>query len=61
MKAKSPRRASSEDVRPAVEFASLFAFGDHGAVTRGREECRNAGAAGADAFGQRALGIQLDL
>src|SRR5712664_1426220 len=50
-----------ENVVAAVEFAGFFAFGNHGAVAGGREEGGNACAAGADAFGEGALRIQLDL
>ncbi len=39
----------------AVEVAGLFAFGDEGAGSGGGVEGGNAGAAGADSFGQRAL------
>ncbi len=44
----------------AVEFARLLAFGDLGAVAGLGEERRDAGAAGADALGQRALRIEFD-
>src|SRR5580692_558894 len=45
----------------AVEFADVLAFGDLGAVTGLGEKGRNAGAAGADALGKRALRVELDL
>src|ERR1700688_1967596 len=35
-----------ENVMAAAELAAFFAFGDQGAVAGGREEGRNAGAAG---------------
>ena len=38
----------------------FFALGDHRAVSGGRIERRDARAAGAHAFGQRALRIQFD-
>src|SRR5258707_1812596 len=45
----------------AVELACLFAVGDHGAVAGGRVKRGNARAAGAQAFGEGALRIQLHL
>jgi len=39
----------------------LLAFGDDGADAGASVEARNSGAAGAHAFGQRALGAELDL
>ena len=45
----------------AVELAHLLALGDHGADARPGKERRNAGAARADALGERALGIEFDL
>ena len=53
--------AALHDVVLAVELALLLAFADHGAGAGLGEEGRNAGAAGADALGQRALRIELDL
>ena len=50
-----------EDVGASVEIAGFLAFGNHGAVTSGRVERGDACAAGAEAFGQGALRIQLDL
>ena len=45
----------------AVEFAHFLALGDQRADAGLGEEGRNAGAAGADALGQRALRVELDL
>ena len=45
----------------AVEFAHVLAFGDQRADAGLGEEGRHAGAAGADALGQRALRVELDL
>src|SRR5712692_5012562 len=50
-----------EDVLAAIEFAGFFAFGNHGAVAGRCVEGWNARAPGADAFGEGALRIQLDL
>lgn len=44
----------------AIELARLLALGDRGAVAGGGEEGRDAGAAGADLLGQRALRGQFD-
>src|SRR5262249_58353408 len=49
------------DAGIAVEFALLLSICDLRPGARSREECRNAGAAGADALGERALRIELDL
>ena len=53
--------AALHDVVLAVELALLLALGDHGADAGLGEEGRDAGAAGADALGQRALRVELDL
>src|SRR5262249_95578 len=45
----------------AVELPLLLALGDLRAGASAREEGRDTGAAGADALGERALGIELDL
>src|SRR4029077_14825429 len=45
----------------AVELALLLALGDLRAGAGAGEEGRDAGAAGADALGERALRIELDL
>ncbi len=45
----------------AVEYARLLALGDDGAVAGAGEEGRDAGAAGAQALGQRALRIEFQL
>ena len=45
----------------AVEFALLLALRDLRTGAGSREECGNAGAAGADALGQSTLRIELDL
>jgi hypothetical protein len=50
-----------EHAGDAVDLAGLFAVGHRGAVPGRREEGPDAGAACADALGQRALGRQLDL
>ncbi len=50
-----------EHVLAAIEFASFFGFGDHGAVAGGCVEGGNAGAAGANAFGEGALRIEFYL
>src|SRR5450759_2111543 len=49
------------DVALAVELALFLALGDVGAGTGAGEEGGDAGAAGADALGQRALRIEFDL
>ena len=48
-------------VGAAVEFLGLLALGDLRAGAGGGEERRNACPAGADALGQRALRVELDL
>ncbi len=53
--------AALHDVALAVEVARVLAFGDLGADAGLGEEGGNAGAAGADALGQRALRVELDL
>ena len=53
--------AALHDVALAVEFAHVLALGDLGADAGLGEERRDAGAAGADALGQRALRVELDL
>jgi hypothetical protein len=45
----------------AVEFADLLAFGHQGADAGARVEGRDAGTTGAQPFGQRALGCELQL
>ena len=50
-----------EDVAAPVELARLLAFGDHRAGAGRREEGGDAGAARADALGQRPLRAQLHL
>ena len=45
----------------AIEGAGLLALGDDGAIARLGEEGRDARAARADALGQRALGVELQL
>ena len=45
----------------AVKFADFFSFRDHRAHAGGRVERRNSRAGRAHAFGERALGIELDL
>ena len=52
--------APLEDVGFAVELLGFFAFGHHGTQAGGRVEAGNAGAAGAQAFGERALRRELD-
>ncbi len=52
--------AALHDVALAVEFALFLALGDVGAGAGAGEEGRDAGAAGADALGQRALRVELD-
>src|SRR5438270_4342100 len=54
-------QAALHHVHAAVELPGLFAFGDHGAVAGGRVERGDARAAGAQAFAERALRIQLYL
>ena len=49
------------DVALAVELALFLALGDHRAGAGFGEERRDAGAASADALGQRALRIEFDL
>ena len=53
--------AALHDVTLAVEFAHVLAFGDLGAEAGLGEEGRDAGAAGADALGERALRVEFDL
>ena len=53
--------AGLHDVALAVELALFLALGDVGADAGLGEEGRDAGAAGADALGQRALRVELDL
>ena len=53
--------AALHDIGLAVEFAHLLAFGDDGADAGLGEEGGDAGAAGADALGQRALRIEFEL
>src|SRR5579862_398125 len=53
--------AALHDVALAVELAHVLALGDLGADAGLGEERRDAGAAGADAFGERALRVELDL
>ena len=50
-----------EHVRSAVDDAFLFAFGEQRADAGGGEESADAGAAGADAFGEVALRNDLEL
>src|SRR5258708_30111179 len=50
-----------ENVRAAIKFTRLFSFRDHSAVARGRKERRNARAACAKTFRERALRIQFHL
>ena len=45
----------------AVELALFLALGDHRPGAGAREKGRDAGAAGADALGERALRVELDL
>ena len=54
-------QAALHHVALAVEFALVLAFGDQRADAGLGEEGRDAGAAGADALGQRALRIEFDL
>lgn len=49
-----------KDVVPAVELANLFAFGDRGAIAGGGVKTGDPGAAGANFFGQRSLGSELN-
>ena len=53
--------AALHHVGLAVELAHLLALGDQRADAGLGEEGRNARAAGADALGQRALRVELDL
>ena len=53
--------AGFHDIGLAIEDALFLTFGDHGAHAGFGEEGGDAGAAGADALGQRALGGKLDL
>ena len=53
--------AAFHDVALAVELALFLAAGDLGAGAGAGEEGRNAGAAGANALGERALRIEFDL
>ena len=53
--------AALHDVGLAVELAVLLALGDQRADAGLGEEGRDAGAAGADPLGQRALRVELDL
>ncbi len=50
-----------EHVRPAVDDARLLPLGHGRAEARRREEAADAGATGADPFGQRSLGHELDV
>ncbi len=59
--ATSARQRALHDVHLAVELAGLLAFGDQGAVAGLGEERRDAGAAGAQLLGQRALRGELQL
>ena len=54
-------QAAFHHIEPAIEFLLRLALGDLGAGAGGGEEGRDAGAARADAFGQRALRVELDL
>ena len=54
-------QAALHDIGLAVELAHLLALGDHGADAGLGEEGRDAGAAGADALGERALRVEFDL
>ena len=49
------------NVALAIEFTHFLAFADYGPGSGLGEERRDAGAAGADAFGQRALRVEFDL
>src|SRR6185312_10017176 len=53
--------APLEHVPAPVELARLLAFGDLRAVARRRVEARDAGPAGAQALGERALRVPLHL
>ena len=57
----SATRPRLHDVALAVEFAHFLALGDQGADAGLGEEGRDAGAAGADALGERALRIEFEL
>ena len=59
--AKSAVQRALEHVVAPVELARLLALGDQGADAGRREERGDAGAAGADALGERALRVELDL
>jgi hypothetical protein len=50
-----------EDVGDAIKVARLFAVGDGGAGTDGSVEGGDTGAGGTDAFGERALALELQL
>src|SRR6185312_13028557 len=49
------------DISRAVEVARLLALGDEGADAGLGEKRRNAGAAGADSLGERALRVEFEL
>ena len=53
--------AALHHIMLAVEFAHFLAFGDDRADAGLGEKGRDAGAAGADALGQRALRIEFEL
>ena len=53
--------AALHDIGLAVEFAQLLALGDQRADAGLGEKRRNAGAAGADALGERALRVEFEL
>src|SRR5208282_5128956 len=53
--------AALHHIALAVELALVLAFGDLRADAGPGEEGRDAGAAGADALGERALRVELDL
>src|SRR5208283_3341124 len=53
--------AELHDVGLVVEVADFLAFRDDRADARLGEEGRNAGAAGADALGERSLRVELEL
>ena len=59
--AKSPRIACSSTQLLAVDLARLLALGDLRAEAGRREERLDAGAAGAQPLGERALRAELDL
>ena len=54
-------QAAFHEVLLAIEFLHFLALGDQGADAGLGEEGGNAGAAGADAFGQRALRVEFQL